>query len=215
LLVKSKLPKRLAIKMKYGSRITSPLLVLAAILPPLSLSIETVTIEFKSQHKCVGDCLGMGNFFYGTSDIAHALNCNPPWDNNCYCATATESVSKASSWIKKCASDVCAAGDIPQDLKSMYIIYASYCIQAGFTQPGATEWFNPTQSASSTAIPTYPPATTTELTLVTRTASAITSDGTSPTRSQGKCLLLFAVAVMVPWVLQVQSLSKLAPVDVR
>jgi hypothetical protein len=192
--------------MRYGCWITSPLLILAAILAPLSFSIETVTIEVKSQHGCVSTCLGFKNHLT-SSDIASALNCNYPWDNNCYCATATESASKASSWIKKCASEECSAGDIPQDQKSMFIIYASYCIQAGFTQPGATEWFNPTQSASSTAIPTYPPAPITELTLVTSTASTITSDGTSPTRSQGKCLLLFAVAVMVPWVLQVQSLS--------
>lgn len=194
--------------MKSRSCKASQLLVFTAVasLIPLCLSIETVSIEFTKQHACISSCLIMSDPFYGKTDIASAMGCKAPLDNSCYCATATESVAKASSWMDKCASSACGSGDLTQDINSMHVIYASYCVRAGLTQPGATELL--AQLTSSAGITTSPPVTTTELTLVTKTSAPVNSGGKSPTPPQGKWLLLIAIAAVVPWVMQVESLSE-------
>jgi hypothetical protein len=106
---------------------------------PLVLSIETVSIlsQYPSnQHGCVTRCI----YTYYASDIGNALKCGSPYDNNCFCNTAPASASAASSWLTACGSSSCSAGDLTADLTSMHSIYASYCMNAGFTQPGATDW---------------------------------------------------------------------------
>ena len=50
-----------------------------------------------------------------------------PFANNCYCATAAASATKATSFIPSCASSLCAGGDVSDDMAAMKSIYASYC----------------------------------------------------------------------------------------
>lgn len=162
---------------------------------------QTVSInnDLNVGHGCVSNCL-IYTYYVG-DDIGDALKCGTPYDNDYYCATASASASVATSWLDNCASVSCAAGDLTRDLSTMQSIYASYCQNAGFTQPGATAWYNPstatsTTSEAATAEPSRtatsgPPQTTTQLTVVTQTT---TGDG--PGRTRGKSWL-FSVAVTV------------------
>jgi hypothetical protein len=152
-----------------------------------------------------------GNYYY--NDIGRVLACGNPYANDCYCATNSVSASKVSSWMTACGSSVCAAGDYSDDMTSMHSLYASYCMNAGFTQPGATAWYTmavnalptpastsatPGQTTSSGPTQTTssgPTQTTTQLSVVTQTAlpsSALL--GTQVTPPQGKWLSLLLLA---------------------
>ncbi|CCT68345.1 uncharacterized protein FFB20_00318 [Fusarium fujikuroi] len=161
----------------------------------LSADFESVTISANLDnvgHTCISKCL----YYTVLSDMGRAMGCDDPYDNNCYCATAAASANKADGFMSKCATSLCSAGDRSRDLTSMQSYYASYCIGAGFTQPGATEWYNP---AEATEEPTNEPtaessgdsdakpsrtansggdATSTHMTIVTQTAE----DGASRTQ---------------------------------
>ncbi|KLO89034.1 uncharacterized protein LW93_12454 [Fusarium fujikuroi] len=161
----------------------------------LSADFESVTISANLDnvgHTCISKCL----YYTVLSDMGRAMGCDDPYDNNCYCATAAASANKADGFMSKCATSLCSAGDRSRDLTSMQSYYASYCMGAGFTQPGATEWYNP---AESTEEPTNEPtaessgdsdakpsrtaksggdATSTHMTIVTQTAE----DGASRTQ---------------------------------
>lgn len=122
--------------------------------------------------------------------------------------------------MSRCASSRCAAGDYSRDLSSIESFYGSYCLAAGFTQPGATEWYTPadateapesdastsaeektTAKPSQTADRNDPektadsdePERTTQLTIVTQT-----TEPNGATASRSKFLLL---SVMVPLLL--------------
>ncbi|KAF5234115.1 hypothetical protein FANTH_12341 [Fusarium anthophilum] len=164
---------------------------------PLALSadFESVTISANLDnvgHTCISKCL----YYTVLSDMGRAMGCDDPYDNNCYCATAAASANKADGFMSKCATSLCSAGDRSRDLTSMQSYYASYCMGAGFTQPGAIEWYNP---AEATEEPTNEPtaestgggdagpsrtaksdgdATSTHMTIVTQTAE----DGASKTQ---------------------------------
>ncbi|SCV28883.1 uncharacterized protein FFB14_02101 [Fusarium fujikuroi] len=161
----------------------------------LSADFESVTISANLDnvgHTCISKCL----YYTVLSDMGRAMGCDDPYDNNCYCATAAASANKADGFMSKCATSLCSAGDRSRDLTSMQSYYASYCMGAGFTQPGATEWYNP---AEATEEPTNEPtaessgdsdakpsrtansggdATSTHMTIVTQTAE----DGASRTQ---------------------------------
>ncbi|KAF5662223.1 hypothetical protein FHETE_8113 [Fusarium heterosporum] len=175
----------------------------------LSADFESVTISENLRnvaHTCISKCLYYTVFF----DMGQAMGCDDPYDNNCYCATAAASASKADGFMSKCATSLCSAGDRSRDLTSMQSFYGSYCMGAGFTQPGATEWYNPAEATeeptadasegdrgSSNARPSRTAnsggdATSTHMTIVTQTAEDDAS------RTQGKFLLLMA---MVPLLL--------------
>ncbi|KAF4452725.1 hypothetical protein F53441_4436 [Fusarium austroafricanum] len=168
---------------------------------PLALSVdfESVTISANLDnvaHTCISKCL----FYTVLSDIGRAMGCDDPYDNNCYCATAAASASKADGFMSKCATSLCSAGDRSRDLTSMQSYYASYCMGAGFTQPGATEWYNPAEatkepkedaSADSRGDSEAKPsrtansgsdATSTKMTIITQTAE----DGASRTQASAK-----------------------------
>ena len=174
-------------------------------LVPLLGAAQTVSInnDLGVGHHCVSRCL-IYTLYVG-DDIGDALKCGEPYDNDCYCATASASASVATSWLDKCAGSACAAGDLTRDLSTMQSIYASYCMNAGFTQPGATAWYDPsaaetTSSKTATAEPSRtatsgPPETTTQLTIVTQTTS-----GEGSGRSRGKSWS-FWVRVTVPLLL--------------
>ena len=188
----------MALRMLHLSLTLTNLIFLAA--SPV-VSIETVSISYPSaEHACVTNCiLNTGcNFCY--SDINNVLNCGSPYANDCFCATATASASLATSWIAACASSSCSVGDISDDITAMHSLYASYCIGASYTQPGATDWYNP-------ATATLPPApgqtsslgpgmtsTATEVTLVTQTVSSSSLAGSVTMQPQGKLLILLAMA---------------------
>ncbi|KAM0347764.1 hypothetical protein ACHAPU_004779 [Fusarium lateritium] len=161
----------------------------------LSADFESVTISENLRnvaHTCISKCLHYTVFF----DMGRAMGCDDPYDNNCYCATAVASASKADGFMSKCATSLCSAGDRSRDLTSMQSFYGSYCMGAGFTQPGATEWFNPAEATdeptadvsesnrgSSDARPSRTAnsggdATSTHMTIVTQTAE----DGASRTQ---------------------------------
>ncbi|KAF9768674.1 hypothetical protein IL306_013985 [Fusarium sp. DS 682] len=165
---------------------------------PLALSadFESVTISANLDnvgHTCISKCL----YYTLLTDMGRAMGCDDPYDNNCYCATAAASANKADNFMSKCATSLCSAGDRPRDLTSMQSYYASYCMGAGFTQPGATEWYNPAEAteepkeestadgsgSDSDARPSRTAnsggdATSTHMTIVTQTAE----DGASRTQ---------------------------------
>jgi hypothetical protein len=176
---------------------------------PQTLAIETVTISRdipNGGHPCVSRCLWYTIF----ADLGSAMGCANPYENACFCATNTNAFTLADDHINSCASERCSKGDIPQDLTSMQSIYASYCMGAGFTQAGATEWFNPaettgasgggdeneggsggdpapSQTDNSGAI-----RTTTQVSIVTKT-----TESSSSTQSVGKFLLLAATVTLL------------------
>lgn len=179
---------------------------------PLALSadFESVTISRDLDnvgHTCISKCL----YFTIVTDMGKAMGCDDPYDNNCYCATASASASQADAWMSKCASNTCSAGDRSRDLSSMQSIYASYCMAAGFTQPGATKWYNPAEATnepeptsggddngSNNAEPSKTAdsdsvESTTHLTIVTQT----TEGGAGPSKSRGKFLLLMATVPLL------------------
>ncbi|KAH8881059.1 hypothetical protein GQ53DRAFT_519772 [Thozetella sp. PMI_491] len=136
-------------------------------------AIETVSINglFPSgQHACATACVYTVNAF--ATDVGIALSCGSPYDNNCFCATEAASASKASAFLLSCATSKCSAGDRSQDLTAMHSFYASYCMNAGYTQPGATDWYTaesgPTPAPGQTTS-NGPTQTTTQLTVVTHT----------------------------------------------
>jgi hypothetical protein len=113
------------------------------------------------------------------------MKCAVPYANDCYCATPAPSATRAASWISKCASSKCAEGDLSRDVSAMGSVYASYCMEAGFTQPGATSWFDPLAVTTTSASPrsTSPPgapATTTQPPISTETSR---SGAANPTLS--------------------------------
>lgn len=172
-------------------------------------AVETVTISSLLDnvgHTCVSKCL----YYTIFSDLGGAMGCEDPYDNNCYCATASASASVADGWMSKCASSTCGRGDLTLDLSSMQSIYASYCMGAGFTQPGATKWYNPAEttteaepsstesSGSDNAEPSRTAdsgsaETTTQVTIVTQT----TEGGAGATKSLGKFMLLMATVPLL------------------
>ncbi|KAM5352633.1 hypothetical protein ACJ41O_005355 [Fusarium nematophilum] len=155
---------------------------------------ESVTISAVLDdvgHTCISKCL----YYTVLSDIGRAMGCDDPYDNNCYCATETESVSNADAWMSKCAQNSCSAGDRPRDLSSMQSIYASYCMGAGFTQAGATKWYNPAEATDepssdeggstddaepSRTVDSGAAETVTDMTIVTQT----TEGGAGPSKSR-------------------------------
>jgi hypothetical protein len=176
--------------MASKTRLLGRLLCLLLYSQTLVLAVETVS-QFgeKWSHPCVERCLGRWAALY--DNIGSALQCASPFYNECYCATAAASASKATSYLASCASTSCKAGDITMDLSAMQSLYASYCMENGFTQPGATAWYNP--SATETGAPA-PGSTTTRLSVVTQTIAS-DSGGDSSTQPWGKCLLPLAVVV--------------------
>ncbi|KAF7542926.1 hypothetical protein G7Z17_g11163 [Cylindrodendrum hubeiense] len=161
---------------------------------------ETVSISaaIDEGHDCISQCL----YYTLVSDMGEAMGCDNPYENNCYCATQAASATIADDWMSKCASSKCGKGDLTLDLSSMQSIYGSYCMGAGFTQPGATNWYNPAEattepepsstgssdsSSESDSVDAEPSstvdsgsvATTTQLTIVTQT----TEGGAGATKS--------------------------------
>jgi hypothetical protein len=122
------------------------------------------------------------------------------------------SATVAGNWMSECASSICGRGDHSLDISSMQSIYASYCMGAGYTRPGATEWYNPAEattesdptstggsdSDSSNAEPSMTvdsgtAETTTQLTIVTQT----TEGGAGATKSLGRFMLLVATVPLL------------------
>ncbi|KAJ6780613.1 hypothetical protein PWT90_03497 [Aphanocladium album] len=153
-------------------------LSLLLLLLPSICTAELVTISGnvpQTAHRCVGRCLDDSLY----TDIGYALNCARNYDNRCYCPTEAPLVSKATSFIDKCASASCAAGDIKVDSPLILSIYATYCFNAGFTQPAIA----PTDAPAGSPTPSSPqrsssqpsktsedePGTTTQWTTVTAT----------------------------------------------
>lgn len=175
-------------------------------------------------HTCISKCL----YYTLISDMGSAMGCGTPYDNRCYCATEAKSASAADGWMSKCASSMCKPGDYSRDLSEMQSYYGSYCVNAGFTQPGLSNWYSPAEAtdakttdddqqpsqtlteAKATSDDSQPsetaesdaPETTTQRSVVTQTADS--DSGAQATRSRGELLLLVAAVPLL--LLQVPSL---------
>ncbi len=118
-------------------------------------------------------------------------------------------MDKASSFLNNCAKSNCAAGDFTRDSSILLHVYATYCYNAGFTQPGLVAIVTSAAADESEANPkptsapkgasdSQPsrtadgdtPATSTRTTIVTETKDS------GATGSQGTFLLLCLVAVL-------------------
>ncbi|KAH8586987.1 hypothetical protein B0O99DRAFT_694953 [Bisporella sp. PMI_857] len=126
--------------------------------------IQSVSISTAYPHTCVNNCIYEPNWGFAAA-IEDALGCAKPVANNCYCATASASLSAVDSWLSRCATSSCGRGDVSDDLNAMKSIYASYCLQAGFTAPIISTWYTPATTTASSSTPT-----TTQVTIVTQTA---------------------------------------------
>lgn len=135
--------------------------------------------EYKSRSALIGR----------DTDIRSVLSCAKLYANDCFCNTASSAASLATSWLEACDATACSAGDLSDDLTSIFSIYASYCMNAGSTQPGATQHYSPTTvTARPGPTPSSPTSgsttTTTQVTLVTSTISS--TGGSAATQPQGK-----------------------------
>lgn len=164
--------------------------------PVLGASASITSVIPNQAHQCIRLCA----WFNYQGNLPLALGCADPYENDCYCPTATESVSKARVAIEKCLSSRCAAGDYTRDLSSMKSIYAGYCKDAGYSQDAGVLGYkaaDPTPSTTSDSVSQSSAQTgqktdssqasrTTQKTIVTQTRAS-GADGTS---SPGKLLLL-------------------------
>lgn len=151
------------------------LLLLHHQVEPTTAQLDTVSLTVDYPHSCVKRCLWYPNVVgVDVDDIGSIMKCAAPYANDCYCATPAPSATRAASWISKCASSKCAEGDLSRDLSAMGSVYASYCMEAGFTQPGATNWFDPlavtTSASPRSTSPPGAPATTAQLPTVIQTS---------------------------------------------
>ncbi|RFN47256.1 hypothetical protein FIE12Z_8540 [Fusarium flagelliforme] len=123
-------------------RFLSVVLTLIPLILAADFGVVSIESNFeKYGHYCINECLD--NY---DKDMGEAMGCGYPYRNDCYCATAAASASKADKFMSKCVSSLCSEGDLAGDLISMQSYYASYCMAAGFTQPGATEWYSPAEA---------------------------------------------------------------------
>jgi hypothetical protein len=152
-------------------------------------------------------CLDNQGWFYTT--LADVLNCDSPVYNYCYCPTNTKSIDSIRSWLSQCVSTRCDSPDFSDDVSAVESGYASYCIDAGYSQSGATTWFQPTpiETAISTSTEAQlgaSPGTTTLVIVVSQTVTltgTANSGGSSPVAPFGKlgwvgCTLLGLVITM-------------------
>lgn len=194
----------------------------AQVLPALTLlttlitfvlaQIETLSINPTYPHGCVNECVkGTDRPLFSAGGIESVLGCAAPVANKCFCVTASALASSVESWIPACATERCSRGDLSDDMNAMKSIYASYCLQAGFTAPivstlhapattTASSTSSPKDTSASSAITSTP--TTTQVTLVTETAPSLNSGSSM----QGKFLLL---TLMLAWPLAMQLLQVL------
>jgi hypothetical protein len=133
------------------------------------------------QHGCVQTCLNGNGVFTDVS--GGPLSCDTPYVNNCFCATA--SAALASSFLSSCASSRCDAGDLPDDVTSAVSIYDGYCLTAGYTLPGASNFM--ATPAATTQNPNSPTVTVTQ---------TVRSGTTTSTLSSSKSFAI-ALAIMV------------------
>ena len=180
-------------------------------------AIESVSINENNElwvyHSCVRRCLYYPNIY---RDMGSAMLCDAPYDNACYCATATPSASRATSWIPVCASQNCAAGDVEGDGRAMQTLYASYCAAAGYLQPFVSEWLaaetteepdsdgedkggSKSSSKPGATVDDGGPDRTTQTTIVTATDPAGNSAGTSRRGKSTAAVLVATAAVVVAW----------------
>lgn len=170
----------------------------------------------RSAHSCIYSCAWSN---YQSDHVGAVLGCGQPFENECYCPTATVSVSKAGIALQKCASSRCASGDYTRDLASMKSLYAGYCKDAGYSQEAAALGYsaaptNPTPSISDDGASSTPPSagqksdsgsqpsktagnagasTTTIKTLITQTKTG----GADGSGTQGMLLFLSLAASML------------------
>ncbi|XWX00566.1 hypothetical protein V2A60_008587 [Cordyceps javanica] len=164
--------------------------------PVLGASASITSVIPNQAHQCIRYCA----WYNYQGNLPLALGCGDPYENDCYCPTATESISKASVAIEKCVSSRCSAGDLTRDLSSLRSIYAGYCKDAGYSQDAGVLGYTaaePTSSSSESASSTAPTtgqktdssqaskttggqgiSTTTQKTTVTQTRAS-GADGTS------------------------------------
>ncbi|KAM3525748.1 hypothetical protein NHJ13051_003834 [Beauveria bassiana] len=168
---------------------------LIALANPVSGASASITSAIPNQaHQCIRLCA----WFNYQGNLPLALGCADPYENDCYCPTATESVSKASVAIEKCLSSRCAAGDYTRDLSSMKSIYAGYCKDAGYSQDAGVLGYkaaDPTPSTTSDSVSQSSAQTgqktdssqasrTTQKTIVTQTKASGADSTSSPVVAQ-------------------------------
>lgn len=167
------------------------------------LSIQNYLSQ--TAHPCIKDCIYYP--YDSDDDITDVMVCAEPVDNECFCTTALDYASAAEDWFNKCASARCAAGDVQRDISSMRIIYASYCMAAGFTQPIVSKWY--TSEAQTTTVDSTESEATSEPSLTEETTEPVTSrvltvvtetsdpqpPGNGAPRSTGELTLLGTVVV--------------------
>ncbi|KAN0083894.1 hypothetical protein V8E54_002982 [Elaphomyces granulatus] len=160
-------------------------LVIHLSLPPACLANsapDTVSITFTWIHTCAGYCLdGQG---YDDGDLVHVVSCDSPVYNYCFCPTDTKSIDSIRSWLSQCVSAGCHAPDFTTDVSAVESGYASYCIEAGYSQSGATTWFEPTPTPAPTQAPV--PTSTEGASPGTMTLVTVVTSTTEPTVSFGK-----------------------------
>lgn len=186
----------------------------------LSSPVFTATASIGSSiprqaHMCVSVCA----WYNYVGNLPEALGCADPYENDCYCPTASASVSKAGVALERCASSRCASGDFTRDLASLKSMYYGYCKDAGYSQDAAVLGYtgaptNPTPvSSDKGASSTTPSAgqksdsssqpsktqgnsgasTTTQKTVITQTKTG----GADGSGTQGMLLLLGFAASML------------------
>lgn len=144
--------------------------------PVLSLA-QTVTITRdidSSGHRCVRHCL-FRPYNAGT-DLGDALECGPPYEEDCYCPTAAPRAEIVSRHIDDCATESCSAGDVTADIESMRSYYAGYCVENGYTAELVEEWYTSADETSTAEVNTE---TSTKASTTAETEDAVTGTSSS------------------------------------
>jgi hypothetical protein len=193
-------------------------LISCFILPFVCLGNPTpsvVSITFTWVDDCAGWCIdGQGHNIVVLQDV---LTCDAPVYNYCYCPTDTKSIDSIRSWISQCVSTRCDAVDLSTDISAVESGYASYCIEAGYSQSGATTWFAETSTTQVAAPSTgASPGSPTGSLGTTRTLVAVSTQSVASmgiTKSGGSSsvtpfsksswvsyyVLLFSVTAIFAW----------------
>ena len=133
-----------------------PLLLLAH--PSLGQTVTiTQDIPFTG-HDCVEDCLYRP--YAAPIDLGDALECGPPYEEDCYCVTAAPQATIVSRHINDCASESCSRGDLTKDIESMKYYYAGYCVENGYTADLIEEWYSSAEVAETDSVTDEDAATT-------------------------------------------------------
>lgn len=165
----------------FHYRFSSPKMTINSVILLLSLinAVLSQTVTIKKdipirEHDCIEDCLFRP--YNRDIDVGDALECAPPYQEDCYCPSDDSQAEIVSRHLDSCANEHCSRGDLSQDVDKMRAHYATYCVEKGYTADLVDEWYSALETAVSS---TSEEETTTETTTTVSTDSEESAPSTT------------------------------------